>query len=166
MGSGLTETPCISRTREHIRSMHSGLFRSMPMMQLGMLQYFMTAVMPERIVSLHSSISRVSVDRYGSHSAALISRVSMPSAASLTCVGKPAPPRPTRPQACTAAIRLFLSVTTGGTQARVNRLLAIGCNRNRLAGRTVDHAERCNALNCARNAGIDIGTDKAAGFAR
>ena len=48
---------------------------------------------------------------------------------------------------------------------RVNRLLAIGCNRNRLAGRTVDHAERCNAFNCARNAGIDIGTDKAAGFA-
>ena len=44
-------------------------------------------------------------------------------------------------------------------------LLAIGCNRNRLAGRTVDHAERCNALNCARNAGIDIGTDKAAGLA-
>lgn len=30
----------------------------MPMMQCGISQYFMTAVMPEMIVSLHSSISR------------------------------------------------------------------------------------------------------------
>ncbi len=35
----------------------------MPMMQLGISQYFMTAVMPEMIVSLHSSISRQSVVR-------------------------------------------------------------------------------------------------------
>ena len=38
-------------------------------------------------------------------------------AASLTWAGKPAPPTPTRPQFCTAAIRLGLSVTVGGTQA-------------------------------------------------
>ena len=43
--------------------MHSGLLRSMPMMQLGMLQYFITALMPEMMVSLHSSISRQSVVR-------------------------------------------------------------------------------------------------------
>ena len=89
----------------------------MPMMQCGISQYFMTAVMPEMIVSLHSIISRQSVVRYGSHSAALMSSVSMVLAASLTWVGKPAPPTPTRPQAWTAAIRLALSVTTGGTQA-------------------------------------------------
>ena len=35
----------------------------MPMMQCGISQYFMTAVMPEMIVSLHSSISRQSVVR-------------------------------------------------------------------------------------------------------
>ena len=117
MGSGLTVTPGILRTREHIRSIHSGLLRSMPMMQCGMSQYFITALMPEMMVSLHSSISRQSVVRYGSHSAALISSVSMVLAASLTWVGKPAPPTPTRPQFCTAAIRPALSVTVGGTQA-------------------------------------------------
>ena len=38
-------------------------------------------------------------------------------AASLTAVGKPAPPTPTRPQARMAASRLSLSVTAGGVQA-------------------------------------------------
>ena len=38
-------------------------------------------------------------------------------AASLTCVGKPAPPTPTSPQAWTAASRDSLSLTTGGWQA-------------------------------------------------
>ena len=117
MGRPLTSTPFISRVSEVSRSIHSGLLRSMPMMQCGISQYFMTAVMPEMIVSLHSIISRQSVVRYGSHSAALMSSVSMVLAASLTWVGKPAPPTPTRPQAWTAAIRLALSVTTGGTQA-------------------------------------------------
>ena len=113
----MTLTPGIFRVREYIWSMHSGLLRSMPMMQLGMLQYFITAAMPEMMVSLHSSISRQSVVRKGSHSAALISRVSTVSAASFTWVGKPAPPTPTRPQAWMAASRLALSVTVGGTQA-------------------------------------------------
>ena len=36
---------------------------------------------------------------------------------SFTAVGKPAPPRPTRPQARAAATRLAASVTTGGLQA-------------------------------------------------
>ena len=63
MGSGLTETPLTSRVSEHIRSMQAGLLRSMPMMQRGMPQYCITARMPPRIVSLHSSISRASVVR-------------------------------------------------------------------------------------------------------
>ena len=63
MGSGLTDTPGISRVSENIRSMHSGLLRSMPMMQWGMSQYFITAAIPDRMVSLHSSISRASVVR-------------------------------------------------------------------------------------------------------
>ena len=63
MGSGLTLTPFMPRTSEHIRSMHSGLLRSMPMMHLGISQYRITAWMPAMMVSLHSSISRQSVVR-------------------------------------------------------------------------------------------------------
>ena len=46
-----------------------------------------------------------------------MSSVSTVSAASLTWVGKPAPPTPTRPQAWIAASSPALSLTTGGTQA-------------------------------------------------
>ena len=63
IGSGLTRTPSTPRVRVHIRSMHSGLLRSMPMMQCGISQYFITAWMPAKMDSLHSSISRASVAR-------------------------------------------------------------------------------------------------------
>ena len=98
--------------------MHSGLLRSMPMKHFLMSRYFITASMPLITVSLFSKNSRASAVRYGSHSAPLMTRVSTGVLGlSFTAVGKPAPPRPTRPQACTAASRLSLSVTTGGFTA-------------------------------------------------
>ena len=44
----------------------------------------------------------------------------------LTWVGKPAPPRPTRPESRTAWIKLALSVTTGGTTLSCTGVLAVG----------------------------------------
>jgi len=102
----------------HSRSMHSGLLFSMPMMHFGMPVYCSTALMPRMMSSLQFSISCVSLVSHTSHSEALISRVSTCClGCSLTSVGKPAPPRPTRPHSRTAAIKLALSVTTGGWTA-------------------------------------------------
>ena len=90
----------------------------MPMMHFGMPVYCSTALMPRMMSSLQFSISCVSLVSHTSHSEALISRVSTCClGCSLTSVGKPAPPRPTRPHSRTAAIKLALSVTTGGWTA-------------------------------------------------
>src|SRR5699024_9580060 len=74
-----------------------------------------TAWMPRTMSSGQVSISWVSLVSQTSLSEALISRVSTGLlGCSFTSVGKPAPPRPTRPLARTAARKLALSVTTGG----------------------------------------------------
>jgi len=99
-------------------SMHSGLLFSMPMTHFGMPVYFSTASMPRTISSLQFSISCVSLVSQTSHSEALMSRVSTVClGCSLTSVGKPAPPRPTRPHSRTAARKLALSVTSGAFTA-------------------------------------------------
>ena len=98
--------------------MHSGLFFSMPMMHRGIPVYCSTAWMPRTISSELVSISWVSLVSQTSHSDALISSVSTGHlGCSLTSVGKPAPPRPTRPLARTAARKLALSMTLGGWTA-------------------------------------------------
>lgn len=74
-------------------------------------------------------------------------------------------PRPTRPQACTAAIRLFLSVTTGGTQAGSTVCWPSAAIATAWQVEPLTMRNGATPSNCARNAGIDIGTDKAAGFA-
>src|SRR5699024_156748 len=115
LGRGLTSMLAMPLVFWHKRSMHSGLFFSMPMMQRGMPVYWSTAWMPRTMESALVSISWVSLVIQTSHSEALISRVSTGLlGCSLTSVGNPAPPRPTRPQARTAARKLALSVTTGG----------------------------------------------------
>ena len=100
--------------------MASGLLRSMPMTTFLMPRCCLTAAIPRITLSEHSRNSRLSEVMYGSHSAPLMTRVSMAERSlgeSLTAVGKPAPPRPTRPHACTAAMSEAWSVTSGGTQA-------------------------------------------------
>ena len=165
MGSGLTETPCISRTRgaHQINALRLVSFNADDAVGNVAILHDGSNAGKDRITAFQH-LARIRrqirltlscVDQQGVN--ALCCQLDMRRE---TGAAKGQPDR--RPAQLPSGS--FIGHNRRHT-GRVNRLLAIGCNRNRLAGRTVDHAERCNALNCARNAGIDIGTDKAAGFA-
>ena len=115
-----TRTFSIPETASVMAAMASGLLLSMPMTQEVSSKYFITTLMPSTMLSVLSSIRRISQVMKGSHSAPLITRVSTSArflGFSLMWVGNPAPPRPTRPQARTALIRSSRLFTTGGARS-------------------------------------------------
>ena len=97
-------------------SIASGLLLSIPMINRLTPRCFLIASIPRNKSSPLSRIVRVSEVMYGSHSAALITTASIllrSLTASLTKVGKPAPPKPTIPLFFTASTKLSKSLTTG-----------------------------------------------------
>ncbi len=81
----------------------SGLLLSMPIIIRFISKYFATANIPSITRSEFSSISLWSAVIYGSHSAALINKVSTGFGGfTFTWVGKPPPPRPTKPDSLIA----------------------------------------------------------------
>ena len=101
-------------------AMASGLLSSTPMTQVLRFRYFITTRIPSTMLSVLSSIRRISQVIKGSHSAPFTTRVSTWSrflGFSLMWVGNPAPPKPTRPQARAALIRSSLLFTTGGAMS-------------------------------------------------
>ena len=104
-----------------------GLLSSMPIMTFCAPNKNCAMAMPLTISSARSRISMSSQVIYGSHSAALMTRVctpELPSPRSLMWVGKVAPPKPTMPDKRKLATRFFLSVLRQSCDLRSTHLSA------------------------------------------
>ena len=92
-----------------------------------------------------------------------MSRVSTGSlGCSLTSVGKPAPPRPTRPPLTHGGEEAGLIGHFRCLDSRVYGLLAIGLDDNRVAHPAIGETEGFHSGHGARNTGVDICRDKTA----
>ena len=145
------ESPRPSRNARGSRmaSTASGLFDSMPTMPRSHRAALMMRARPSRISAGRSSISRWSAVSHGSHSAPFRMTVSIgldSGGDSLTCVGKAAPPRPTRPASLDdVPISSGVSDATSGAglDRLVPRVLAVALDDDRPCARLRAGAGTC-----------------------
>ena len=117
--SGLTSTAGSSANTRFISAIASGLLVSMPIINCSAFMYFFSSATPLTIRSLCSTIVRLSLVMYGSHSAPLIRTVwigERRTASSFAHKGNAAPPSPTIPLLRTAARNSSRSWTSGAAR--------------------------------------------------